>query len=47
MEVLEAGFTVIEKDIEDLEDSQILDAEWFLAVEDDIESVENAVFGKK
>ena len=32
--------------MEDLEDSQILDDERFLAVEEDIESVENAAFGK-
>ena len=36
----------LENDLEDLEDSQILDAERFLAVEEDIESLENAVFGK-
>ena len=36
----------LEDDVEDLEDSQILYDERFLAVEEDIESVENAVFGK-
>ena len=46
VEVLELTVVKLEDDVEDLEDSQILDAERFLAVEEDIESVENAVFGK-
>ena len=46
VEVLELTVVELENDLEDLEDSQILDAERFLAVEEDIESLENAVFGK-
>ena len=44
VEVLETGFAELENDIEDLEDGQILDDERFLAVEEDIERLENAVF---